>query len=43
MFSSANPDTVKRNVAWHEEPFDPALLAQVSAILRPVFNQQWNY
>lgn len=43
MFSSANPESVRRNVEWHEESFDPALLAQVQAILAPVFNRQWNY
>lgn len=43
LFSSANPESVKRNVEWHEDPCDPDLLAQVSDILRPVFNRQWNY
>jgi len=43
MFSSANPETVKRNVQWHQEPADTALLAKVAELLRPVFNQQWNY
>jgi len=43
MFSAADPELVKRNVEWHEEPFDPALLDQVSKILAPVFNRQWTY
>ncbi len=43
MFSSADPEMVKRNIEWHQEPFDPVLLAQVSEILSPVFNRQWNY
>lgn len=42
MFSSADPEIVKRNIQWHEEPFDPALLAQVSEILAPVFDKQWD-
>lgn len=43
MFSSASPDSVRRNVGWHEEPFDPALLARVQEILQPVRNKQWDY
>ncbi len=43
MFSSASAESVKRNVQWHEEPFDPGLVAAVSEILAPVFNRQWNY
>lgn len=41
MFSSANPESVRRSVAWAAEPFDPALLAAVQAILRPTSNQDW--
>lgn len=43
MFSSANPESVRRNVQWHEEPFDPALLAAVQEILLPVRDKQWAY
>ena len=43
LFSSANPEAVKRNVQWHTEPFDPLLLAQVREILGSVLNKQWNY
>jgi len=43
MFSSANPESVRRNIAWHEEPYDPQLLAEVQARLRPVMNKQWSY
>jgi aryl-alcohol dehydrogenase-like predicted oxidoreductase len=43
MFSSANPESVLRNVRWHEEPCDAALAAEVQAILAPVFNKEWNY
>ncbi len=43
LFSSANPESVKRNVQWHEEPCDRSLVARVQEILRPVMNKQWNY
>ncbi len=43
MFSSANPDSVKRNVAWSNEPIDDVLLQEVLEILAPISNQNWNY
>jgi len=43
MFSSANPESVKRNVQWHQERADWGLIAQVRAILKPVADKQWNY
>jgi L-galactose dehydrogenase len=43
LFSTANPDTVRRNVASYEQPFDPELVAQVQNILAPVMNREWNY
>jgi len=43
MFSSADPDAVRRNVAWCEEPIDPELLAAVQGILAPVTDTSWNY
>jgi L-galactose dehydrogenase len=43
LFSSANPESVKRNVQWHEEPFDPSLVKRVQVILQPVMNKQWTY
>lgn len=43
LFSSANPDSVRRNVAWHEEPYATELLAEVQQLLQPVMNKQWNY
>jgi len=43
LFSCAESETVIANVRWSEEPYDPALLKQVQAILEPVRNQQWNY
>lgn len=41
LFSSGNPDSVGRTVAWAAEPFDPALVAAVQAILAPVLNVDW--
>jgi L-galactose dehydrogenase len=41
LFSAADPDTVRRNVQWHGEPLDEALLAGVREILGPVMNRQW--
>ncbi len=43
LFSSANPDSVRQNVEWHEEPVDPGLLAKVLRILSPVKDHEWNY
>jgi len=43
LFSSANPDSVRRNVAWSSEPIDENLLWEVQEILKPVSNLHWNY
>jgi L-galactose dehydrogenase len=43
LFSSANPESVRRNVQWHEQPYDTALVAQLQKILEPVNNKQWIY
>jgi L-galactose dehydrogenase len=43
LFSSANPESVQRNVQWHEEACDLSLVAEVQNILEPVRNKQWNY
>jgi aryl-alcohol dehydrogenase-like predicted oxidoreductase len=43
LFSSASPESVRRNVKWHAEPADPALLAEVMEILRPVRDRDWSY
>ncbi len=43
MFSSANPDSVRRNVNGCMEPYDPELLAGVQDILAPVANKEWDY
>ena len=41
MFSSASADSVKRNIAWAAEPFDPTLVAQVRQILKPITHIDW--
>lgn len=41
LFSSANPDSVERNVRWHEESCDKVLLNRVLEILKPVYNHEW--
>ena len=43
LFSSANPDSVLRNVRWHEVPADHGLIAEVRKILEPVRDKQWDY
>ena len=43
MFSSSNPETVRRNIAWSSAPMDETLLADVLKILSPVSNHNWNY
>lgn len=43
LFSSARAESVRRNVQWHEEPYDPDLLLAVRRVLAPVMNKQWDY
>ncbi len=43
LFSSADPESVKRNVAWHDQPYDRGLVAQVQKILAPVRDKEWKY
>jgi L-galactose dehydrogenase len=43
LFSSASPESVRRNVQWHEEPCNRELLAEVQKILEPVRDKQWDY
>lgn len=43
MFSTANPETVRRNVADHEQPCDMDLVEEVRRIIRPMLNKEWNY
>ncbi len=41
LFSTASVQNVVQNVAWIAEPLDEELLAEVRAILKPVFNVSW--
>lgn len=43
LFSSANPESVRRNVEWYQEPVDRQLVSETQKILEPVLNKQWNY
>ncbi len=43
LFSSASPESVRRNVEGHEEPCDMALVTEVRKILEPVLNKEWSY
>ncbi len=43
LFSSSRSTSVRSNVAWHHEPYDPQLLAEVQSLLAPVMNKQWDY
>ncbi len=43
LFSSASAESIRRNVAWHEESIDTALLSTVLQLLQPVMNRQWHF
>lgn len=43
LFSTANSDSVRRNIAWHEEPYDRLLLKELVQRIEPVRNKQWAY
>jgi L-galactose dehydrogenase len=43
LFSSADPESVRRNVAWHDQPCDRELVARVQTILAPVKDKKWKY
>ncbi len=43
LFSTANPETVRRNVEIYEEPYDASLVTEVRKILEPDLNKEWNY
>ena len=43
LFSSASAESVRRNIQWHEEPCDMALVNEVQKLLEPVLNKQWDY
>lgn len=41
LVGTANPENLRKNVRWMEEPMDLELLAQVQEILRPVRGMTW--
>ncbi|MBB6674927.1 aldo/keto reductase [Cohnella nanjingensis] len=41
LVSTANPDNIRRNAAWTDEPIDEALLREVLDLLAPVHNATW--
>jgi len=41
VVGTANPENIKKNVAWIDAPPDEELLAEVQALLQPVRNQTW--
>lgn len=41
MFSSSSADSVKRNVTWAAEPYDPELVESVRQILKPISHIDW--
>jgi L-galactose dehydrogenase len=43
LFSTANPETVRRNVADYQRPCDMAMVAEVQKILQPVLDKEWSY
>jgi L-galactose dehydrogenase len=43
LFSTASPESVRRNVLWHEQAADPTLVAEVMEILQPVRDKDWDY
>ena len=43
LFSSADPELVRQNIEWLEQPYDAGVLAEVRKILQPVQDKQWEY
>lgn len=43
MFSTARVSSVRRNLAWYQEPHDPVLVAGVQEILASVIDKAWDY
>lgn len=43
LFSTASPETVRRNVADYQQSPDMNLVVEVQEILQPVLNLEWSY
>jgi L-galactose dehydrogenase len=41
LVSTANPDNIRKNAGWTEEPLNEELLQQVLQILEPIHNKSW--
>lgn len=41
LVSTANPDNIRKNIQWTDEPMDTELLQEVLAILEPIHNRSW--
>ncbi|MBD3308824.1 aldo/keto reductase, partial [candidate division KSB3 bacterium] len=41
LVGTANPDNMKRNITWLEEPLDEEFLREVRDILTPIRNTTW--
>lgn len=41
LVGTANPDNIRLNVKWVEEPFNEELYLEVRDILKPVFRETW--
>jgi aryl-alcohol dehydrogenase-like predicted oxidoreductase len=41
LVSTANPDNIRKNVQWTDEPIDETLLHEVLGILEPVQGKSW--
>lgn len=41
LVSTANPDNIRKNIAWTDEPIDIELLQEVLEILKPIHNKSW--
>jgi L-galactose dehydrogenase len=41
LVSTANPDNIRKNIQWTEEPMDTELLREVLTILEPIHNCSW--
>ncbi len=41
LVGTANPDNIRKNIQWIEEPMDDELLIRVQEILQPIQNKTW--
>jgi len=41
LTGTANPENIRKNVQWIEEPIDELLLQEVQEILQPIMNRTW--